>query len=199
MTRFRLARVPAMLTLAGLGVALLLVSLLPWLSGTQTTPTGVLPVRPNGLAALPAVPSVAVVIALAGIALGLAGRVLRVLAALGAALVGALGGVAVLGLLREPDAALLTAAGEITGVAAIDGDAALTPWPVLALILCLATVLVGLALPFVIGDWSRVGRRYERGPQAAASRAPRTTARGRAMDDWDALSRGEDPTEGQDR
>jgi hypothetical protein len=84
----------------------------------------------------------------------------------------------------------------VSGVPQIDGEVAVAPWPTIALAVAVVAVLAGVALPFLAGSWQRVGRRYERGSQAAAPAPggqPRTP-RGQAMDDWDALSRGDDPS-----
>jgi len=120
-----------------------------------------------------------------------------VLAVLGVVLGGALAAASAAAFLADPEPALRQAAGAVSGATELVGEPQVTAWPTLALAVAVLAVLVGAALPWLAGSWQRVGRRYETaaatpsaGPDGPATGTPRT----RAMDDWDALSRGDDPS-----
>ncbi|CAM3662304.1 Trp biosynthesis-associated membrane protein [Occultella aeris] len=211
--RRRLGRGPAVLILLVAGASLLVTTLGTWVSAPVAGTLGTETVSVGGAAAAPVVPSVALVVLAAALALGLSGWVVRMLAAVLAALAGAAALVAVLAFLQDPATPAQAAAGELIGVREISGEPAVTALPYLALAVAAVILILGIALPFLVGQWGRVGRRYERGSDPAAvdavapgPRAPgpiATPAAGSArtarMDDWDALSRGEDPSEEADR
>src|SRR5699024_10082083 len=125
--------------------------------------------------------------------IGLAGRVARVAAALAVALCGVLAAVSTIVFLGEPEPALRVAAGEVSAVSELAGPAQLTPWPVVSVVLAAGLTGLGAALPFLMGAWARVGQRYERDVRPAPGGTRQHIA------DWDALSRGEDPSESEDR
>ncbi len=105
---------------------------------------------------------------------------------------GALGAAAV-GFLSDPRPRLEAAAAQVTGVRDVVGEAQLTPWPYVTValgVLVVATAVLVLRIPA-----ASAGRRFERSaaPDAAQPDDDRDE-RVRAMDDWDALGRGEDPT-----
>ncbi|MBK5249271.1 MAG: Trp biosynthesis-associated membrane protein [Actinomycetales bacterium] len=187
------------------GVALLGSTLGTWVSAPVSTAIAADVVRVPGSDAAPVIPSAGLVVLAAGLAIGLSGRVVRILAAVAVALGGALSAFAAVELVRHPVRVAESAAGDVTGVRALDGVVSLTPWPYVAIVLGLVALALGVALPFLMGRWALVGRRYEREPGAAAdgggAPSPGRSVAGsrvehvRAMDDWDALSRGEDPTE----
>jgi uncharacterized membrane protein (TIGR02234 family) len=214
-TRRRLGRGPAVLVLLVAGAALLVTTLGTWVSAPVAGTLGTETVSVGGAAAAPVVPSVALVVLAAALALGLSGRVVRMLAAVLAALAGAAALVAVLAFLGDPATPAQAAAGELIGVREISAEPVVTALPYLALGVAAVILVLGVALPFLVGQWGRVGRRYERGPgpdpaavdaATRGSSAPSPTvspaagsARTTRMEDWDALSRGEDPSEEADR
>lgn len=185
-------------SLTGLtGVAVLVTTLPTWVSGSAPTATGDLTVSAAGTTVAPGTASIALVILAAGAVLGLAGRVLRVLALLGVIAGAILAALNVFAFLAAPEVAAASAAAEVTSVRAINEPVAVTVWPYL----CLAVLAIGAGLGvwFLtrLGSWQAVGRRFEtRGapPPAEDVADSRTRARRQAMDDWDALSRGEDPS-----
>src|SRR5699024_12178032 len=118
------------------------------------------------------------------LAIARAGRIARVVAAVAVALGGALAAFGVIELLRAPGSAVLAVARRNPTGSELDGAAELTPWPVVALVLAVLLVAVGMVLPFLMGDWDRVGQRYERDP------SPVTGGTRQQVADWDALSRG---------
>lgn len=176
-----------------LGLALFGATLPTWASAVAPTTVGAEIVTLGGADAAPGVASAGLVVLVAGLVLGLAGRLARVLAVIGVVGGAALAGVSAALFLAHPERGVLRAAAAVSGVPRIEGEIGLTAWPVVALVVAVLAVVAGVALPFLVGTWSRVGRRYEKHPNQAGDAAPRGT-RGRAMDDWDALSRGDDPT-----
>ncbi|MPV38959.1 Trp biosynthesis-associated membrane protein, partial [Georgenia subflava] len=123
------------------------------------------------------------------------GAVLAGLVLVGAA---ALVAASTVGFLSDPAAPVRSAAAELSGVPELDGAATTTPWPALAIVLAVALLVLGVVTLVASRRWQAAGRRFERdtpapGPRSAASRA--TDDRTRAMDDWDALGRGEDPSQ----
>ena len=130
-----------------------------------------------------------VLLACAG-AVALVGRAGRVVVALVTAGAGALVVAAAAGVLADPAGAARGPVADVTGVGRVP-DVASTAWPVVALVLGAAVVLLAVALVRAPGAWDQRSRRHD-APAAAlgAGEAPRDDAR----DDWDALSRGDDPT-----
>ena len=192
--RLRLSRAKAVLAVLAGGALLLLSTLPTWATApVAVSLDAVAAAAVNGAEAEPVVPSAALVILAAGLAIGLAGRIARVIAALAVALCGVLAGVMTILFLRTPEPALRAAAGELSAVSELTGPAQLFAWPVLALVIAAALTVLGAGLPWVMGAWARVGQRYERDPGAAPEGTRRHIA------DWDALSRGEDPSEAEDR
>ncbi len=135
--------------------------------------------------------AVAAVLAIAGprmrIALGI------VIALLG---IGALG--AAVAVLADPSAVFERVVGESTG---IGGEGALsmietaapTVWPVVAAIAGALGAVLGAAVALFSRRWGVTGRRYERGDAAPAAGG----ATPDAVDAWDAISHGDDPTDGR--
>ena len=189
----RLSRRTAVLAVLVGGALLLASTALPWASAPVRSATQSTTVSVTGGGGAPLAPSAALVVLAAGLAIALAGRVARVLAAVAVALGGCLAAVAAITFLGDPGTAVRRAAGQSAGVTDLAAAAQTTPWPVVAIVLAVALALLGLALPFLMGAWDRVGQRYERD----APPAPGGTRQHIA--DWDALSRGEDPSEPEDR
>jgi hypothetical protein len=133
-----------------------------------------------------------------GAALSIAGPVLRhILAVLGlaAAALLILGTVPLVG--SAPISAVAPAVTEATGLGGqesmrdVVADVTATPWPLIALI-CWA--VLALASAFVLATarrWAAGGRRYRSGSEAAH----RSTGPLDAVDSWDELSHGTDPTD----
>lgn len=84
---------------------------------------------------------------------------------------------------RDPHAALASAAAQATGVAQVSGAVTTTVWPVAFLVVGVLLTLTVAGLLAVPASAAR-GARYER--DARGSHTP--------ADDWDSLSRGQDPT-----
>lgn len=179
-----------------LGAALLLSAALPWLYSAVPTLITLTELRLPGSQALPAVNAAALVTAAAGIVIAIGGRVVRRLAALVQLTSAALIVIATRNLLADPTPVVAQAAAEITGVRDFTGPVTTGPGPYLALGLAVLLFLHGLLVLLGPG-WQASARRFERA--AAPSEAPATSAHAEAMDAWDALGRGEDPTAPEDR
>lgn len=193
-----LGRGRAVVVVVLLGLALFALTLPTWASAVAPTTVGTEVVTVGGADAAPGVASAGLVVLVSGLVLGLAGRVARVLAVLGVLAGGALAGVSAAVFLGDPEGSALRAAAEATGVRQLEGEVTVAPWPTVALVVAVLAVVVAAALPFLAGSWQRVGRRYERDQATGAEggQGENRTPRGRAMDDWDALSRGDDPSGG---
>lgn len=196
----KVTRGVATLVTASIGVVALLTTLPTWITGTTPTATGDIPVSAPGTAASPAAASMALVILAAGLVLGLAGRVMRVLA-LVAVIVGSIAaGVTIIGFLSNPDPVAASAAAEVTSVRAINSPVDVSFWPYLTLSVFAVGIGVTGWVATHIDTWGKVGRKYEtphRGDavsDTSTSTDSQAQARQQAMDDWDAISRGEDPT-----
>ncbi|UNX56154.1 Trp biosynthesis-associated membrane protein [Georgenia sp. TF02-10] len=181
----------AALVLAGL---LLAVGALPWADGQAPTVLAVEPVSVSGTTAVPALAGAALVAGAAALAAGLGRRVAVTVAGVALLAAGVGAAVAVADFLADPAAPLLAAAAELSGVRQLQGLATTTPWPYAAVVLAVGLAGVGVVTLVVGRRWAVAGRRYER---PARPRTPAADERTRAMDDWDALGRGEDPTAGR--
>jgi uncharacterized membrane protein (TIGR02234 family) len=108
--------------------------------------------------------------------------------------------------LGDPVAAVAPAVTDATGVtgsgptAELVASATATAWPVAAIAGGVLLVLAGLAVLVTGTRWPASSRRY-RGARLADADEPRSVgdreraASDRAVDDWDELSRGDDPTD----
>ncbi|MBM7504883.1 Trp biosynthesis-associated membrane protein [Agromyces aurantiacus] len=157
----------------------------------------------GGAVASPAIAALALAgLALAG-ALAIAGPLIRLVLGLLAVV---LGGCLVLAAslsMADPVGAASGAIAEATGVAGAEPTAALvdrltqTAWPVVAVVGGALVALAGLAVVVTGRAWP-TSRRYGGGTRLAADGAQPAPASDRAVDDWDGLSRGDDPTDAAD-
>lgn len=171
------------------------------LSATQTWLTAARhdaaePILVTGTQALPLLtPLSLAVLALAAV-LAIVGPVLRyVLAALGA-VIGILLGWSTLDLLlNHPLGAVASTVTEVTGLA---GDAAIadlvdavesTAWPAIALVGWIVLVASAVFVVITARGWKSGGRRFRTDADASTASGPVD-----AIDSWDDLSRGTDPT-----
>ncbi|WEK59816.1 MAG: Trp biosynthesis-associated membrane protein [Candidatus Microbacterium colombiense] len=132
-----------------------------------------------------------------GAALSIAGRVVRLaFAVLGAASAVFLGWSTLHLLIAVPESAIAPTVTEVTGLA---GTAAIsdvvrsavpTAWPVFALIGWVILLAASVLVLVTWRRWKAGGRRYRTAPEAAAPQDGPVDA----VDSWDDLSRGTDPT-----
>lgn len=162
----------------------------------------------TGVSVAPALTGLAALAVAATLLLALAGPVLARISGVVLAVAGL--GLALVPPLADPRAALESAAADTVGTPELAGDVATTlaPWGVTLTGAALA--VLGLAVALRAGTWPRVGRRFERSaaptipaaesgaatavPGAATSADVARADRERALDAWEALERGEDPT-----
>jgi len=113
---------------------------------------------------------------------------------------------------EHPVSAVASVVTESTGIAGEASVAKLiasisaTAWPTVTLVVWAVLIVAGVFVLATAHKWSRSGRRYRTDEGAKASSTPGSTERtgngsrphdaagSRAIDDWDDLSRGEDPT-----
>ncbi len=216
--KVRRARFITVLMLLAAGALLLIASTQTWfvvvLRESPDTPLEV-----SGSAAMPVLAPLALAALAVAAATSIAGRFLSYAAALLAILLG----VALTVLLWAPSigdtsAAIAPTVTEATGIAGTDAVAALvrrvdtTAWPVIALVLSVALLVIGLFAAVTAHTWPQTGRRYRTksrargsdtaGPGAepgqfdAASGEASVTSSAPldAIDSWDDLSHGSDPT-----
>jgi hypothetical protein len=150
-----------------------------------------------GASALPLLAPLSLAVLALGVAMSIVGPVLRlVFGILGLASALFLAWTTLQLFLGEPLAAVRTTVTETTGLA---GDAAvadivrgiaLSAWPVIALVGWLLLVLASVVVLLTWRRWKTGGRRYRTdAPHGAESAGPVD-----AIDSWDDLSRGTDPT-----
>ncbi|NYE20374.1 Trp biosynthesis-associated membrane protein [Microbacterium immunditiarum] len=135
-----------------------------------------------------------------GAALTIVGTVLRyVLGALtvliGATLVYVVGRV----VFAQPVDAVAGAVTDATGitgdaVSSLVSDIAATPWPVVALVAAVVLASAGVFVLATARRWRESARRFRTDAATASHMSGEASARPDAIDSWDELSRGEDPT-----
>ncbi|GMA31123.1 Trp biosynthesis-associated membrane protein [Litorihabitans aurantiacus] len=190
---------------------------LPWFHAEVRPVAGTEVVSVPGTSASPVLGALLLVVGAACLAHLLARGVLaRVVAA--AATLAALAAVAAcVAALRDPATPLLRAAAEVSGVPELSGDPVTTPWgwgaTGTAVLLAVAAGVLTSAAPAAAGSSryerpTRAGATTAESAASAASSTPRgqapgtrssgatdtPAARAAQVDDWDALTRGEDPT-----
>lgn len=191
--RARLLAVVAMLVAGGIGV---IGATQTWLVVTLADGSAeALPVP--GAAAVPVLTPLSLAVLALGLALSIVGPALRyVFGAVGLAIAAVLGWMSAQVLFAAPVGAVAATVTTVTGVAgdkAIAGliaSVAPTPWPTISVI---AALVLGAASSLTLGTASRwrggAERRYQTATARAAGARPRD-----AIDSWDDLSRGDDPT-----
>ncbi|WP_127572684.1 Trp biosynthesis-associated membrane protein [Georgenia faecalis] len=206
----------------------LLLAAMTWVRADVRTVLASSELALSGTDAVPAVVGASLAAAAAALAVAIGGRWAATVGGVAIAGVGALAAGATVAFLTDPEAPALDAAAEMTGVAALDGAATLTPWPYATVAVGVLLALTGVVVVLAAPGWARVGRRFEwdaspapapgravaaggpaaGGPAAGGPAAgglaadgavaggtrPEVTERVQAMDDWDALGRGEDPS-----
>jgi hypothetical protein len=194
------SRIRSTIVFAGLacsGLALI-ASTQPWFAATITDGQ-VLSIA--GDAAAPALAT----LSLAGLALfaalTIAGPVFRaILATLAIAIGGVIAGSGI-GALADPIPAVASSVSAATGVAGASSVAALvdgvdvTAWVFLAVVAGVGLAIDGIAIVLATGAWPKASRKFSAPWQSAgADPDPAPTTSPTAVDAWDSLSLGEDPT-----
>lgn len=154
----------------------------------------------DGAAAAPGLSA----LALAGLALGgalaIAGPVFRVVLGVLEVLLGVAVLIASTAAIADPASAAISDVTKLTGVAgdnavlALISDAATTAWPWAGVASGVLFVVAGIAVLLTSRRWPGPGRKYQAVRLERADGAP-LSAKDAAIDNWDELSRGSDPTE----
>ncbi len=192
------SRIKLLLIVGGLLAAVL--ALLAW---TQTWVLALvegMPVAIDGAAAAPGLSA----LALAGLALGgalaIAGPVFRLVLGVLEVLLAVAVVIASSAAIADPASAASAAATALTGVAgdtavlALITDAGITAWPWLGVASGVLFAGAGIGVLLTFRRWPGPGRKYQAVRLEHADGAP-LSAKDTAIDDWDDLSRGSDPTE----
>jgi hypothetical protein len=213
--RARLLSVVATLTAGALGVVS---STQTWLTVALADTSDELLVP--GAAAIPVLAPLSLAVLALGLALSIVGRVLRyAFAALSLAIALVLGLLTWRVLVDTPTSAFSSTVTQATGITGEDAVSQLvsrvttTPWPVVTLVGWVVLLAASALVLTTAHAWRSAGRRYDAaagttagraassGPSAGGDAAPRAAAsrpadhaESRRVDDWDELSRGEDPT-----
>ncbi len=171
------------------GAAAVLASTQPFASAVVTGTRA--PVVVAGQAAAPSLAPLGIVALALGIALTIAGRFARVVLGVLLVLLGA--GIVAAAFPNVVDDAVgtrgaITAVTGVTDVAGLVVSRAGTVWPVVAVAAGVLAVLLGLVVLVRSRRWTTGGRRF----RAEAPVVQRTDP----ISEWDALSRGSDPTDG---
>ncbi|MET0976759.1 MAG: Trp biosynthesis-associated membrane protein [Leifsonia sp.] len=150
----------------------------------------------NGSVAAPALSALSFAAIALAAALAIAGPVIRiVLGVLGVVLGGSviLSAAIAIGDPALSGASAVTKATGVSGAESVRGlvsSVTWTAWPVLALVAGILLVLAAIAVLVTSRMWPASARRY----QAVRLEGAETSAKDRAVDEWDELSRGDDPT-----
>ncbi len=195
----RRARLIAVLATLAVGAIGVISSTQTWLVVALDAGRPELPV--TGAAAVPVLAPLSLAALALGAALSIVGVVLRyVFGVLTIAIAGTLGVLSGQVAFSAPVAAVastVTAATGITGAEAVDAlvtTVTATPWPAITLAASVVLLAAGGLTLVTARSWGRSGRRFE---SDAAAGAEGSAARPHdAIDSWDDLSRGSDPTAG---
>ncbi|KQS97542.1 Trp biosynthesis protein [Cellulomonas sp. Leaf395] len=185
-----------LLVLAGLTAV---VAVPTWFTTTGTTALqGTVTVDVSGSQVAPAILAAAVAILAAVAAVGLVGRAGRWVVAVVVVACGVLVAATTLGVLADPVAAVTPVVAAQTGVGALAGPVETSVWPWLAVGAGVLDVVAGVWFVLASREWSGPSQRHE---AARSGTAPTATVRDEKLDekpdersDWDALSRGDDPS-----
>jgi uncharacterized membrane protein (TIGR02234 family) len=197
------ARILSVLAALGVGAICLISSTQTWLVAVLDD-GGQHELAVSGAAAVPVLAPLSLAVLALGGALSIVGPILRyVFGALTIAIA------AVLGLLSaqvsflspvSATASTVTTATGITGeeaVAALVASVTATPWPAITLVASVVLLATGVFILVTARGWGRSGRRYESDAVPAGGVTAPESRRFDAIDSWDDLSRGTDPTSDQ--
>lgn len=193
------ARLLSVITLVACGAVAVISSTQTWLSVVLDDGAGhTLDVA--GASAVPVLAPLGLAVLALGGALSIVGLVLRyVFGALTVLIAAALGWMSAQVVFGTPTSAVASTVTESTGITGIDAVAELvssitqTSWPTITFAVSVVLFLAGLFIVATARGWRGSGRRYRADtatPVGGAGSRPHD-----AIDSWDDLSRGEDPTD----
>lgn len=177
------------------------------ISSTQTWLTVVLAdggdhaLHVPGAAAVPVLAPLSLAVLALGGALSVVGLVLRfVFGALTVVVAVVLGALTAQIVLAPPVTAVAATVTTATGITGTEAVTALvlaitsTPWPAVTLVAWIALLAAGLLTLATARRWRGSGRRYRTDAATPATAGPAASRPHDAIDSWDDLSRGDDPT-----
>lgn len=192
------SRIKLLIVLGGLLAAAL--ALLAWTQTWVIAHVSGATIEVNGAAAAPALSA----LALAGLALGgaltIAGPVFRIALGVLELVLGVSVIIAASGALAQPAGAAIADVTKLTGIAgdqsvlALISDASTTVWPWIGVLAGVLFALAGLGVLVTSRRWPGPSRKYQAVRLESADTTP-LSAKDAAIDNWDELSRGSDPTE----
>ena len=201
----RRARLLAVLATLAAGAIGVISSTQTWLVATLDD-TAQTELAVSGAAAVPVLAPLSLAVLALGAALSIVGRVLRfAFGVLTVAIAGTVGFLSAQVALAAPVSAVASTVTTSTGITGADAVADLvasviaTPWPAIT-VACSVLLLAGGVFTLATAQaWGRSGRRFEAERVAAAEATdagaePAASRPVDAIDSWDDLSRGEDPT-----
>lgn len=200
----RRARLLSVLTVLAVGALGVISSTQTWLVAVLDDGSGH-ELTVSGAAAVPVLAPLSLAVLALGGALSIVGTVLRyvfgVLTVAIAVFIGVLCAPIAVALPVSATASTVTAATGIAGLESVDDLVARvipTPWPTITVALSVILLAAGLFILATARRWNRTGRRYDTDAAAPESGRDRRAAFRTvdAIDSWDDLSRGSDPTEG---
>ncbi|MFT4051775.1 MAG: Trp biosynthesis-associated membrane protein [Microbacterium sp.] len=197
-------RTAAVLAVVLGGAGAVVASTQPWLAVTLRAGASE-SIDVAGASAFPLLAPLGLAALALGLALSVVGRVLRYVFGV---LAGAIGAAVVIGAARigigQPLDAVAQSVTTATGLSGTDAisdlvsEIAGTAWPFVATIGGVAVAAGGILTLATAHRWRTGGRRYQRDasrtPATAAGPRPDDASRDKAIDSWDDLSHGEDPT-----
>jgi len=183
--------------LAALGGLSLAAAVPTWVSTTVATALEPqVAVAVAGTAAAPAVGAAALVVVAGGLVLAIAGRVTRWVALVFAAIGGGVVAASAVAVAVDPVPAATSGAADAAGVTDLTSPVVVAPWPWVVVALGALTVAVAALAIAASRSWTATSSRHERTtvPRPGTSEARDQPAVPDSHDDWDALSRGTDPS-----
>jgi hypothetical protein len=178
----------------GSGAALLATTPVTWVRATTSTAVQErVDVLATGAAAAPGVTAAGLLVVAAALALAMARRWGAVVASVAVGGGGVLAVASALAVAADPDGVAIAAARTVSGVGVLAGVPLVTPALWAAVVLGGLVALLGVVIGVLSRRWQPAPVRYAAGrpePRSGAGAAHVTPP-----ESWDALSRGEDPTE----
>jgi uncharacterized membrane protein (TIGR02234 family) len=195
----RRARLLSVIALVACGAVVVISSTQTWLTVVLDDGAGHALEVP-GASAVPVLAPLGLAVLALGGALSIVGLALRyVFGALTVLIAAALGWLSAQVVLGPPTSAVASTVTESTGITGVEAVADLvfsvaqTPWPVVTLVTSTVLAVAGVFTVATARQWKGSGRRYR--TDAPTALAPTSSRPHDAIDSWDDLSRGEDPTD----
>jgi len=191
------------------GGLVLLLSAPAWVSASVSEPgLPVVSATLNGKSVVPLAPATGLLALAGAIACLLAGRWWRTIVGIALVILAGFSAAALVDFLRAPKNAIETPLSDLVGLTQVSPQAiSVSLWPRVVFVLCVVIALAGLWLIARASNWQSSGRRFEQptaqqkekeavgDPSAASSGTRESQVQSLdAVDLWDAIDQGTDPT-----